>query len=109
MSTLLLAGATMMAESCPDCNIPLFKQKDKIFCPKCKKKAIYTSNDIEAKEIEHKYSFSETQIILQDILTGKLNFLAHKMATTEDIVEIEKYAHLLKQLIGVLLDLRKMN
>lgn len=108
ISKLLLTGATMMAESCPDCNVPLFKKKDKIFCPKCKKQAIYTSTENEAKEIEQKYSFSETQATLQDILTGKMNFLAQKIASSEDIPEIREILNLIKEIIEVLQNLRNL-
>jgi uncharacterized Zn finger protein (UPF0148 family) len=38
MSGLLLSGATMLGEACPDCKVPLFKQNDNIFCLNVKEK-----------------------------------------------------------------------
>jgi UPF0148 protein len=89
MSSLLISGATMLADSCPDCNVPLFKRDDNVFCPKCNRKAVYVSSNDEVRQIEHKYSFSETLELLQDILTGKLNFLAQKLANCEELKEIQ--------------------
>lgn len=88
MSTLLLSGATMLTESCPDCNVPLFKKNEDIFCPKCERKAIFASSDEEIMQIEQSLSFSESRSTLQDILIGKLNFLAQKLADCEDIEEM---------------------
>ncbi len=35
MAELLRRGATMLAESCPNCGAPLFKVKDKVYCASC--------------------------------------------------------------------------
>lgn len=40
MTDLLKSGATMIFEHCPECNTPLFKIKDEIFCSKCNKRVI---------------------------------------------------------------------
>ncbi|UCG90654.1 MAG: hypothetical protein JSU57_02695 [Candidatus Heimdallarchaeota archaeon] len=101
MSTLLLSGATMLADSCPDCKVPLFKKNENTFCPKCGRKAVYVSSDDEIREIEHAYSFSETRGMLQDILTGKLNFIAQKLAECEDYEEMK----IILQIMDLLLNL----
>ena len=101
MSTLLLSGATMLAESCPDCKVPLFKKNDNIFCPKCGRKAVFVSSDDEAKQIEHAHSFSETREMVQDILTGKINFIAQKLADCEEMEELKN----ILQILDMLLDL----
>lgn len=101
MSSLLISGATMLADTCPDCNVPLFKKDDNVFCPKCNRKAVYVSSDDEIKQIEHKYSFSETLELLQDILTGKLNFLAQKLANCEELKEIQ----IILQIMDLLIEL----
>ncbi|UCG00515.1 MAG: hypothetical protein JSW11_12890 [Candidatus Heimdallarchaeota archaeon] len=101
MSTLLLSGATMLADSCPDCKVPLFKKSEKIFCPKCGRKAVYVSSDDEAKQIEHAHSFSETREMVQDILTGKLNFMAQKLADCEKIEEMKNILQIIDMLIEI--------
>ncbi len=101
MSTLLLSGATMLTESCPDCNVPLFKKNKKIFCPKCERKAVFATSDEEIKQIEQSLSFSESRSILQDILIGKLNFLAQKLAACEGLEEMR----VILQVMDLLTDL----
>lgn len=101
MSTLLLSGATMLADSCPDCKVPLFKKDDNIFCSKCGRKAVFVSSDEEARQIRHKHSFSETREMIQDILTGKLNFIAQKLASCEEFEEMKN----ILEIMDLMLDL----
>ena len=102
MSTLLLSGATMLADSCPDCKVPLFKKNENIFCPKCGRKAVFVSSDDEVKQIEQAHSFSETREMVQDILTGKINFIAQKLADCEEIEEMKN----ILQILDLLLELK---
>ena len=101
MSSLLLSGATMLADTCPDCKVPLFKKNENTFCPKCGRKAIFVSSDDEIRQIEHTQSFSETCVALQDIFTGKLNYLANKLAACEEFEEMK----IILQIMDLLLDL----
>ena len=101
MSTLLLSGATMLADSCPDCKVPLFKKNENIFCPKCGRKAVFVSSDDEVKQIEQAHSFSETREMVQDILTGKINFIAQKLADCEEMEEMKN----ILQIMDILLDI----
>ncbi|MFX0204523.1 MAG: Sjogren's syndrome/scleroderma autoantigen 1 family protein [Candidatus Hodarchaeota archaeon] len=103
MSTLLLSGATMLADSCPDCKVPLFKKNEEIFCPKCKRKAVFVSSDEEAKRIEQAHSFSETREIVQDILTGKLNFLVQKLADCEEMEEMKTILQTMDMILDMIL------
>jgi UPF0148 protein len=105
MSTLLLSGATMLADSCPDCKVPLFKKNENIFCPKCGRKAVFVSSDDEVKRIEQAHSFSETREMLQDILTGKINFTAQKLADCEEVEEMKNILHILDLLLDLKLKL----
>ncbi|MFX1505016.1 MAG: Sjogren's syndrome/scleroderma autoantigen 1 family protein [Promethearchaeota archaeon] len=103
MSTLLLSGATMLADSCPDCKVPLFKKNEEIFCPKCNRKAVFVSSDEEAKRIEQAHSFSETREIVQDILTGKLNFLVQKLADCEEMEEMKNILQTIDMILDIIL------
>lgn len=98
MSTLLLSGATMLADSCPDCKVPLFKKNENIFCPKCGRKAVFVSSDDEAKQIEQAHSFSETREMVQDVLTGKINFITQKLADCEEMEEMKNILQILNML-----------
>jgi len=103
MSTLLLSGATMLADSCPDCKVPLFKKNENIFCPKCNRKAVFVSSDNEVKQVEQAYSLSETREMIQDILTGKLNFVAQKLADCEEMEEMKNILHLMDMLLDMVI------
>ncbi|MFW9904541.1 MAG: Sjogren's syndrome/scleroderma autoantigen 1 family protein [Candidatus Thorarchaeota archaeon] len=103
MSTLLLSGATMLADSCPDCKVPLFKKNEEIFCPKCNRKAVFVSSDEEAKRIEQAHTFSETREIVQDILTGKLNFLIQKLADCEEMEEMKNILQTMDMILNIIL------
>lgn len=106
MSTLLLSGATMLADSCPDCTVPLFKKEDKIFCPKCGRKAIYAKSEDEVKRIEDSQSLLETKTILQDILIGKINFLAQQLASNESFDNIKQIIELLDIMTDFLMKIK---
>ncbi|MFX0087220.1 MAG: Sjogren's syndrome/scleroderma autoantigen 1 family protein [Candidatus Hodarchaeota archaeon] len=108
MSALLLSGATMLADSCPDCNVPLFKKKERIFCPKCDRNAIYAKSDNEIKQIEHSQSILETRTILQDIFTGKIHFLAQRLASSEELDEIQRIVELLDKIMNLLLKMKEI-
>jgi UPF0148 protein len=108
MSTLLLSGATMLADSCPDCNVPLFKKDENAFCPKCNRKAIYVSSDEEARKIEHSQSFSETIELLQDMVIGKLNFLAQKLAASETFEEMDTIIRLIDIMLELIVKITRI-
>ena len=40
MANLLKSGATMLSESCPICNSPLFKIQNEIWCKNCDKRVL---------------------------------------------------------------------
>ncbi|MFX0013572.1 MAG: Sjogren's syndrome/scleroderma autoantigen 1 family protein [Promethearchaeota archaeon] len=103
MSDLLLSGATMLADSCPDCKVPLFRKNKNTFCPKCGRKAVFVSSDDEAKRVEYAHSFLETRDMVQDILTGKLNFLAQKLAECDEVEEIRKTLQIIDLLLDVII------
>ncbi len=107
MSQLLLTGSTMLAEICPDCNVPLFKKDKNIFCPKCNRKAIFVSSNDEVKKIEHIHSFSEVKEQLQDFLTGKLNYLSQKLAASESFSEMKEVLQLIELIIDIEQKLRE--
>jgi UPF0148 protein len=107
MSTLLLSGATMLADSCPDCNVPLFKKDNDIFCPNCNRKAIYVKSDDEIKQIEHKQSYSETVLLLQDVLNGKLNFLGQNLASCETLDEMKHILQLMELIVDLMAKISK--
>ena len=108
MSRLLLSGATMLAESCPDCKVPLFKRGDNIFCPKCGRKAIYAESNEEVKQIHHEELLKETKELVQDVLIGKINYIAKKLVEVENFDEIKTLNQLLDEILGTLNHIKKL-
>ena len=102
MSRLLLSGATMLGESCPDCTVPLFKQNGNIFCPNCERKAVYASNEEEVKKIEQQISLGDATGQLKEILTGKITLLANKLASADTDNEISEVLDLIERIIELL-------
>jgi UPF0148 protein len=49
MADLLKSGATMLFEHCPECNSPLFKIKNDVWCPSCNKRVIIVKEGEESK------------------------------------------------------------
>jgi len=43
MAELLCKGVKMLSYHCPECNVPLFKDGDRIFCPVCGRGAVFES------------------------------------------------------------------
>jgi len=102
MSSLLLSGATMLGETCPDCKVPLFKQKDNIFCPQCERKAVYVKDKTEVRQIEQKLSLDESTLQLKEILTGKMNFLANQLASTDDPQQIMPILEMIEKILLII-------
>ena len=106
MSQLLLSGATMLSDSCPDCKIPLFKKKGKIFCPKCGRKAVYIDTNDEVKNIEQEISLTQSIHQLRDVLAGKINHLTNQLASTNDPKEIKEALELLDKITIILQNIK---
>lgn len=102
ISQLLLSGATMLSDSCPDCKIPLFKKKEDIFCPKCGRKAVYIATNADAKNIEQEYSLTQSIHQLKDVLAGKINYLTNQLASTNDPEEVKRTLELLDKITSIL-------
>ncbi|MHA1512854.1 MAG: Sjogren's syndrome/scleroderma autoantigen 1 family protein [Candidatus Hodarchaeales archaeon] len=102
MSNLLLSGATMLGEACPDCNVPLFKSKDRIFCPQCERKAVYAKDDTEVRQIEQNLSLNESTSQLKDILIGKINFLANQLASADDPQQIIPILEMIEKMLVII-------
>ena len=107
MSKYLLQGAEMLKDSCPNCNVPLLRLKDKIFCGGCNKEVIFTTeesfNEIQDKltnETESKNILSTAEIILLGKLENITNLVINqqKEELKQSLEIMEKILALLQQL-----------
>jgi UPF0148 protein len=61
MAELLRKGATMLNETCPECNTPLFKLKDgSLVCPMCNKPVVYASANADTEGMAQQGSIDQT-------------------------------------------------
>ena len=102
MSRLLLSGATMLNDSCPDCKIPLFKKDERVFCPQCERDAVYVKDNNEIKQIEQKFSLEESTLQLKDVLTGKMNYLTNQLASSENMQEMMTILDIIDKIILIM-------
>ena len=47
MAELLKTGATLLNETCPECNSLLFQDGDRIFCPTCNRRVVIVKDQEE--------------------------------------------------------------
>jgi UPF0148 protein len=73
MGELLRKGATMLSESCPECNTPLFRLKDgSLLCPMCNKPVVIVPADADTEGMAQQGSIDETLLNKVKEIQGKL-------------------------------------
>lgn len=108
MSKLLLSGATLLSDSCPDCKVPLFRKGDVIFCSSCGRKAVYATSDAEAEQIVQATDLGKTLDDLQSVLHGKLEHLLTTLSQEEDLNAIKQVLEVIDTLLGLLRSLKDL-
>ncbi|MBD3173286.1 hypothetical protein GF326_12540 [Candidatus Bathyarchaeota archaeon] len=93
IAELLRKGATMLGETCPDCNTPLFRLKDgSLVCPMCKKPVVVVSADADTEVMAEQGSIDSTL----------MNKIKEIQSTLEDEREPAKINALLDTLMKLL-------
>ncbi len=107
MSSLLLSGAILLNESCPDCNIPLFQKNDKIFCSSCNRRVFYVTSENQANQISQAEDVKMTFNDLQAVLQGKLGWLITKIPEEQDLDELERIFKSIKLILDLFKQIRE--
>ena len=130
---LLFKGAKMLAYHCPECKMPLFKYKDKILCPSCKKEAVIVKEGevetviikedkkeekeekkdvIEREERRIKeVGVKEVKVDEEDvevILKKGLIKVAKYLVDSKEIDEIQKIVVILEKLVNIIEKIKKI-
>ena len=92
MAELLRKGATMLNETCPECNTPLFRLKDgSLVCPMCNKPVVVVPADADEKSIAQQGSVDQT--------------LLDKVKEIQGMLEAEKDPEKINKLLDTLMKL----
>ena len=109
MSKYLLQGAEMLKDSCPNCNVPLLKLKDKTFCGGCNKEVIYATEE-SVQEIEHKMTYdTESKSIIRNtetILLGKLENVTNMLINQQN-EDLKHSLEIIDQILSLLLKVQE--
>jgi len=104
MADLLQRGATMLADSCPQCGSPLFKVGEDIYCAKCDRRIVYADSEEEVETEAVMTLLPE----LRETLMGKLKALNELVDSETDIESLTKLANLMVLLLQSLHRLENM-
>jgi UPF0148 protein len=105
MAELLRRGATMLAESCPQCGSPLMKVENDIYCATCDRRIVYADTDEEAETQAVKVLIPQ----LRETLIRKLSSLTNVLDTENDTEALTKLANLMVLLLQALHKLESMS
>ncbi len=105
MAELLRRGATMLAESCPQCGSPLMKVENDIYCATCDRRIVYADSDEEAETQAVKVLIPQ----LRETLIRKLSSLTNVLDTENDTEALTKLANLMVLLLQALHKLESMS
>ncbi|MFW9957632.1 MAG: Sjogren's syndrome/scleroderma autoantigen 1 family protein [Candidatus Odinarchaeota archaeon] len=104
MADLLRRGATMLAESCPQCGSPLFKVGEDIYCAKCDRRIVYAKSDENVETKAVKTLIPELRVTLIE----KLKALNQLVESENDIEKLTRVANLMVLLLQSLHHLEDM-
>jgi len=116
MADLLRSGYTMLNLACPECNNPLFRNKNnETFCSICNKKIIFkkdingqsSSARITKSLIDNKDGFDISS--LQQIIEEKITYISKILKDETQINLIERNLKILLHLFKLLKKLRNNN
>ena len=116
MADLLRSGYTMLNLACPECNNPLFRNKNnETLCPICNKKIVF-KKDINSQSssarIENSLNDDKNNLdlsSLQEIIEEKITYIANILKDETQINLIERNLKILLQLFKLLKKLRNNN
>jgi uncharacterized Zn finger protein (UPF0148 family) len=102
MAELLRSGATMLQDTCPTCNSPLFKFEGKIFCVKCGPPSAKTTEASESVNTETIVSHMTSTIL------RKLKELDSEVSKTTDFRSLYILAKIVLTLVRALQHLKRL-
>jgi uncharacterized Zn finger protein (UPF0148 family) len=108
MAELLRQGATMLAKGCPQCNSPLLKVGEDIYCAHCNRRIVYAQEGDDTEVTDGQV----VKILLPELkstLINKLEALNQVIETETDTESLTRLANLMVLLLQALEKLEKMS
>lgn len=104
MAELLRRGATMLAQSCPQCGSPLMQVEEDVYCATCDRRIVFADDDEEAEAQAVKVMLPQ----LRETLIRKLSSITDEIESTNDVESLTKLANLMVMLLQALHKLENM-
>jgi len=104
MADLLKSGATMLSDTCPQCNSPLFKLKDELLCVKCNRPVVV----IKATDDESGVVAAQALGRLEQTTLMKIDEINSALKVERDPEKIEKLRLSLSDWLTVVERVRKL-
>jgi UPF0148 protein len=104
MADLLKSGATMLSDTCPQCQSPLFKVKNELLCVKCNRPVVV----VKATEDESNVVAAQALGRLEQTALMKINEINSSLKVENDPAKIEKLRLSLSDWLTVVERVRKL-
>ena len=104
MADLLKSGATMLSDTCPQCQSPLFKVKNELLCVKCNRPVVV----VKATEDESNVVAAQALGKLEQTALMKINEINSSLKVENDPAKIERLRLSLSDWLTVVERVRKL-
>lgn len=105
MASLLKSGASMLEQTCPFCNVPLFKLKTgEIVCPSCGQRFVIVSSDEEELQARGNLTLQE----LERAAVERLTQITFQLRSAKDLSEVSEALDVAINLLRVIDYARKI-
>ena len=104
MAELLKSGATMLFEHCPQCDSPLFKIKNDVWCTKCNKMVILVKRDEDIPQLSSSALFDD----VEKLALSKLSDAMQQLKDETDVSRLRMLSDLVSMWLTILEKIRKL-
>ena len=104
MAELLKSGATMLQDTCPECNTPLFRKGKDTFCPKCNRPVVI----IQSAEDETRLVTDKVLESSEQTLFAKIQEVNIAMKNETDPEKLIMYGNVLTSWLGAIEKIRRL-
>ena len=104
MADVLKSGGTMLSDLCPECNSPLFKIKDEVWCMNCNKRVVIVKEGEPMPDITDLTLLSD----IERIIITKLYENSQQIKSETDPIKLKELVSVFSTWLEALERLRKL-